>query len=125
MAALKFIPPKLVARYALFVDHGEGRGFFKSYDLLASAKLAYHAHGHRYDSKILENVDGQWYVLHAIPAGATYEDLPWVKKSRSNWRHRELDRAKPMTREEYAEWRLAVERERIRDRFDIEIPASF
>lgn len=113
--SLKFNPPKQVARYALFVDHGEGRGFFKTYDELGYAKIAV-GHHRSHDAKILENVEGDWYVLFDIPKGTDRNNLPW-KKKRTSWYYRNEERkvAKPMTRDEYAEWRLAVERERIAD----------
>ncbi len=114
--SLKFDPPKQVARYALFVDHRNGRGFFKTYNNLGSAKIAHTARNYRttYDAKILENVDGSWYVLHDVRAGTSYNDLPWVKEV-SSWRFTPYKKAVPMTREEYADWRVAVERERIAD----------
>lgn len=117
---LKFNPPKQVARYALFVDHANNRGTFKIYNDLGHAKNAYHFAGtYNSASKILENVDGEWYVLFDIPAGTDYKDLPWVKEtSRYDWYTRgekKSKRATPMTREEYADWRVKVERERIAD----------
>ena len=119
MSTLKFNPPKTVARYALFVDHGNGQGFFKTYNDLGIAKVA-HSHrnyGGRYAAKILENVEGQWYVLHDIKAGTTYENLPWVKETQGGYwtGYNKRKKAIPMTRDEYAEWRVAVERERIAD----------
>lgn len=120
--SLKFVPPKQVARYALFVDHGHGRGKFKTYDDLGSVKNAYHHAGtYSSGSKILENVDGDWYVLHEIPAGTQYQDLPWVKESGYSWRGTPRKKAVPMTREEYAEWRIRVERERLESMFNISL----
>jgi hypothetical protein len=116
--ALRFDPPKQVARYALFVDYGQGRGYFKTYNELGHAKSAhaYHNAGTRCNAKILENVDGQWYVLHEVRAGMTYSDLPWVKEvSTYRWNGTPHKKGVPMSRDEYAEWRLAVERERIAD----------
>lgn len=112
---LKFTPPKTVAKYALFTETPvSGKTTFKSYDDLGSAKNAYHAK-YGVNAKILESVDGEWYVLHNIPTGTRYENLPWVKEVESGWRtdYRKTKRAKPMSREEYAEWRLSVERERV------------
>lgn len=114
---LKFNPPKQVARYALYVGT-ESRGKLYTYDDLGSAKNSYH---HKYTNvsgaKILENVEGNWYVLYDIPSGTKYKDLPWVKEVEGGgWRSSyKIDTAKPMTRDEYAEWRLQVERERIAD----------
>jgi hypothetical protein len=114
--SLRFDPPKQVARYALFVDHGNGKGFFKTYNELGFAKMAlgHHNYGMSHDAKILENVEGQWYVLFDIKKGTERTALPWYKEM-TGWYSRGRKVAKPMTRDEYAEWRLAVERERIAD----------
>src|ERR1700754_2226885 len=118
--SLKFNPPQKVARYALFIDHGNGRGFFKTYNEVGFAKMA-HAHRNyrvRNDAKILENVDGDWYVLYEVKAGTERENLPWMKEQ-NDWRHyrQGIKVAKPMTRDEYAEWRVQVERERVASSF--------
>lgn len=86
---------------------------------------------------ILENVKGNWYVLYDIPAGLTKNELPWVKEfiTDNRWnttqlvsdfnkseyykdiRDKEPERFRtffknvPMSRDEYIEWRLAVELE--------------
>jgi hypothetical protein len=112
---LKFAPPKTVAKYALFTEQKDsGRTSFKSYDNLGSAKNAYHAK-YNVDAKILESVDGEWFVLYDIPAKTDYNDLPWVREVPRSWRYKysTVKRAVPMTREEYAEWRLKVERENV------------
>ena len=113
--SLKFTPPKQVAKYALFVDKGDGRGHFKVYNDLGYAKSSYHHWGKR-AAKILENVDGEWYVLFDIPKGTEYKNLPWVKETESRYyysRGQKTPRAVPMTREEYAEWRIKVEYEKL------------
>ena len=118
---LKFTPPKKSARYALFVENGNDpeRGSFKTFNDLGAAKASYHfAHYGYPNAKILENVEGEWYVLHDIKDVHSYKELPWVKEVQGDWSYRTASygandhRAKPMTREEYAEWRLAVEREK-------------
>lgn len=113
--ALKFVPPKQTGRYALFADWGNERGLFKTFDLLSSAKLSYYHNSRRSSAKILELVDGEWYVLYDIPANTQYDDLPWVKDVPRGWRYdwRTVKRSVPMTRDEYADWRVAVERERL------------
>lgn len=76
---------------------------------------------------ILENVDGEWYTLYHVEEGTSLEDLPW---KRERWVHRsygwtrfEEPTYKPedyryekasysMSRDQYAEWRLAVELEK-------------
>lgn len=115
--SLKFNPPKTTGRYALFVDWGNDRGFFKTYDNLGTAKQA-HSHrnyNNRNNAKILELVEGSWYVLHEVKAGTPYSELPWYKEVGGSWRTSAYKKAVPMTRDEYAEWRLKVERERIAD----------
>lgn len=115
---LRFEPPKQVARYALFVDYdGSGRGYFKTYNDLRHAKIAYRYHNYsgRYNAKILEMVAGEWYVLYDIKAGTELRDLPWYKEVNEGWRtgYRKTKKAVPMTRDEYADWRVAVEHERL------------
>jgi hypothetical protein len=108
---LKFVPPRSINRYALFVDRG--RRPLAAYDDLAHAKGAWHVRARRYyDAKILENVEGQWYVLYDLPKGL--ERAPWYKEIEvGRWNNRRMAwRAKPMTRDEYADWRIKVERER-------------
>lgn len=115
---LKFNPPKQAGRYALYVNYGNERAFFKTYDELGHAKLGLrHHYNNRNAAKILENIEGEWYTLFDIPAGTTTQELPWMKKRTSwYWRNEERKVAKPMTRDEYAEWRLQVERERVEAR---------
>lgn len=85
---------------------------------------------------ILENVDGRWYVLYEIRPGLTEEELPWYKeymvgswndqlytdyiktddfyqKRIASGEYKIVKKPTPMTRDEYVEWRLAVERERL------------
>lgn len=121
---LRFVPPKLLAKYAVFIDHGNGRGFFRTYDLLGSAKYSFRIHNgpHRWGrnsitfnpGKILELIDGEWFALYDVPKGT--EHLPWEKdfgtgvgyaRWRTGWH------TVPMSREEYGEWRARVERERL------------
>lgn len=77
---------------------------------------------------LLENVDGEYYVLYEIKEGSKFNDLPWVKKF---WKHNRYGytrtteptyradeytaayKAMPMSTDEYVAWRLAVERERL------------
>lgn len=120
---LRFVPPKLLAKYAVFIDHGNGRGFFRTYDLIGSAKYSFRNHngpsrwgssgGTHYPGKILELIDGEWFVLYDVPKGT--EHLPWEKDfgSDSQWYTRRTGwHTVPMTREEYGDWRAKVERER-------------
>lgn len=109
---LKFNPPKEVAKYAVFIEHHNGRGTFKSYDQVASAKNAVNYKSYYKHAKILENVGGEWYVLYDIDPKADHK--PWQKEVMSRgWGSYKLWRGVPMTREEYGEWRAKVERERI------------
>lgn len=115
--ALKFDPPKHLARYALFVDRGESYGgsryTFKPYDNLGHAKLGWHSRGTHFDSKILENINGEWYTLFDISKDANR--APWQKQVEAGgWRHPyKTWKAKPMTRDEYANWRIKVEHEKL------------
>ena len=95
-----------------------------------------------YESFLLELVDGEWYVLYHVEKGTKHDELPWmyplevVEYKLRPMTQQELDarpsymrgpgyttdkydrrvttvrRNRPMTREEYAEWRVAVDRER-------------
>jgi hypothetical protein len=119
---LKVTPPKAVGRYALLVEYDNSNAFFKTYDDLGSAKNSFHYR--RYYGMtvgyILENVDGDWYALYKITPENVKDHAPWQKETTSGgWRSSyTIWRAKPMTRDEYAEWRVAVERERIQERSD-------
>lgn len=117
---LKFNPPRTVAKYALFVDKGNGKGTFKAFDDLGWAKLSWryntyanYSDGSQYDAKIVENVDGEWYVLFDIPKGTSYKNRPWAKEAVSRWSGKSYGytRAVPMSKEEYADFRVAVARE--------------
>jgi hypothetical protein len=99
----------------------------------------------RRHSFILENVDGSWYVLYEIPDGCKDEDLPWMKEyfvysrngtvfsflytdyHRQSIYYKDLladgkarleKRSCPMSMDEYVTWRLAVEREIVKDRMN-------
>jgi len=119
--SLKFTPPKEQSfKYGVWV---EGRGFAVKSNL-GNAKLsAYAKTGVRSYSEsqlstrriiITEQIHGDWFVLFDVPAGTAYKDLPWIKMKRKlYWNsHGEQPVAVSMTREEYAEWRVAVELER-------------
>jgi hypothetical protein len=86
------------------------------------------------ESYILELVDGVWYVLYEVPAGTLHEDLPWLYDhvtirfeeinftaeelaARRPWDTRTTKRvtvrdvsrkSRPMTKDEYANWRVRV-----------------
>jgi hypothetical protein len=119
---LKFVPPKGQNRYAIFsyADNVD-RGDFKAYNDLGIAKVVAGRWVRHSNVKILENVDGDWYQLYDVRQGTMYKELPWVKNVKSWYSSYDRYRAKPMTRDEYAEWRLKVERERIENRFDISL----
>lgn len=118
---LRFVPPKLLAKYAVFIDHGNGRGFFRTYDDVGHAKVAFRQQAGYFwrgttsrAGKILELVDGEWFTLYDIPEGTT--QLPWQKDfGRDNgWGYRRSGiKTVPMSRDEYGEWRARVERERL------------
>lgn len=104
---LKFTPPEGTARYAVAYSDQ-----FRVYNDLGSAKNMYHSiYGNGTVVHILERVGGDWFVLFRVISGVERSALPWYKESTS-WRTNGFT-AKPMTRDEYAEWRLSVERERL------------
>jgi hypothetical protein len=124
--SLKFDPPARIGQYAVYYgpEFEGGQGDFRIYRDLGAAKCSWHhvakgwSKGSRREAKILENVEGEWYVLYDVPKGTDAEDLPWYKTvsnySYGRWDDTRIRKAaKPMTREEYAEWRVKVERERI------------
>lgn len=117
---LKFNRPETVQpRYALYTEDANGNPVyyraFKTSNNLAALKglvsrglyggTTYHAH------KILEFIDGDWYVLYDVPRGIGYKDLPWVSETES-WSYafgtRKIARARVMTTEEYLKFRLSV-----------------
>jgi len=115
---LKFTPPKdLTRRYAIYIPR---RNRFIQYLTLGNAKTGFYAHGWGSGSdactygpgKILELVDGEWYTLFDIPTSVVRDKLPWRKDVKTySWHKSSTNRAVQMTREEYADWRLAVFRE--------------
>lgn len=85
---------------------------------------------------ILENVNGRWYTLYEIPAGIEETDLPWYKEylrgpygdvlyteyyKTSEYYQNQIasgyrsivKKVTPMSRDEYVEWRLAIQREEL------------
>lgn len=90
-------------------------------------------------SFILQNVEGDWFVLYEIKPGLTREELPWYKdyfedhkygydssiytdsmRESEYYKNRLAEgtakivrKAFPMTTDEYVSWRIAVERERL------------
>lgn len=120
---MKFTPPPNQSyRYAVWTNNN--RSGFKVYSNLGAAKQALEARTDVYyrdsktrvDSKILEMVDGEWFVLFEVPVGTSKEEMPWKKEVRKNrWSFTDkstFKKAVPMTREEYAQWRVEVELEK-------------
>jgi hypothetical protein len=121
---LKFNPPPAAEPdFALFVFSNDdtGDGVMYLYKTLALAKHGWYNHakvgyysrenGSIYLAKILRKFDGEWFTLFDVPKGTKRADLPWYGDVRYGWRKTPSRRAKPMTNEEYAEWRLAVYKE--------------
>jgi hypothetical protein len=135
---LKFTPPKKIGAYALYVESNYGSHFFRTYNDLGHLKNAFYHHTNMYlnfsdsatsnNAKILEMVDGDWYVLYEVPKGTKRDDIPWMRKQ-----YRALDyayygrlydekpegvnsdevvRSKPMPIEDYVKFRIAVHEER-------------
>lgn len=110
---LQFDPPIQAGRYAL--AYGNTMRVFND---LARAKIAWwplvqHRNGYRpTESFILENVEGKWFKLYEIPAGSLTP--PWHRRPFPNdspsfsWNR---VKAIPMTKDEYAAWRIQVDRE--------------
>jgi len=140
---LKFIPPKEEAQsFPRYASYGSGQ--LKTHGTLSGARNSLHNRTAPYgwswkdDAKwkqgfILENVEGEWYVLYHVEEGATRDSLPWMKKV---WKHKQYGWkydhdpssnssfhkaenyeveyvATAMSKDEYAAWRVAVERERL------------
>lgn len=157
---LKFVPPKEEAKklpkYASYVV-GSG---MKLHGRLGDAKNSFSKRGWTWEdtgkteevygctrpvrrrvtlhSFILENVDGEWFVLYEIPAGTKADELPWMKEYYADYQHGYYSglytdsmknssycqkkladgtakiekRPYPMTTDEYVAWRIAVELER-------------
>lgn len=123
---LRFEPPKdELFRYALWIDGG----FFRQYKHLGAAKTAYASkswYRRNREARILELIDGEWYTLYRVAADRSENDpLPWQKKVEinrySSWGPITTVRATPMTRDEYAAFRVAVERERVARRHQINV----
>lgn len=132
---LKFIPPvDKTPRYASFTG-----GTMKVHTKVGHAKQSLRNRSYRYDSQlrkavwnegfILQQVDGTWYILYYVPEGTEFEDLPWVhpqwvrhgqyysdrRWDEPTYRPEEYKKnyvSRPMTRDEYADWRVKVELER-------------
>jgi hypothetical protein len=132
--ALKFIPPKKIGRYAVYVESSYRNSSFRTHDTIGGAKqsLVHQAFnwrtGAHTNAKLLEMVNGEWYVLYDIPTGTKLDELPWKKKQyvdtsygmnryyneKPTWGNKEYGevyRTKPMDVEEYVQWRIAVHEE--------------
>lgn len=119
MDSLKFVQPptdkKIGKPYATYSD-----GFgLKLYRTLGAAKqglshqigTSWGSVGAYRDGYILEQVDGQWFILYFVAKGTTKHNLPWKKDVPQYWGGGTTRKSVPMTREEYAEWRVKVDRE--------------
>lgn len=126
---LKFlVPPAEQHNYGVWTKGGG----FRAYRNLGAAKQSLMARSGlfypsindktKYGSAVITQlVEGEWYVLFDVPEGTAYNNLPWVKEEQKyegydrethTSKYRAVYNARPMTREEYAEWRVAVELER-------------
>ena len=133
---LKFVPPKEEAQtFPRYASYGAGQ--LKTHGTLAGARNSlnnrtapgYWRKGDGWKQGfILENIEGEWYVLYHVEEGAKDEDLPWMHKrwvhKQYGWKYYEPPAiraddykveyySRPMTTDEYVTWRLAVERERL------------
>jgi len=110
--SLKFTPPTNSARYGL---HVEGREF-RTYNSLAIAKQAWYNRTWRGGraAKIVELINGEWFVLYNIPKMEGHQDRrpPWVTNPYPDYSWGKYA-ARPMTNDEYAEFRLKVQLEQL------------
>lgn len=113
MTKLRYDPPPNVGRYAVVVDKGwytsftimNGLGHAKS-SLRHAVWAWYGASSAIKGGRILEMVNGQWYTLYEVHKGDT--ELPWIVKIYDQQGKVLGTSAKPMTREEYADFRVRV-----------------
>lgn len=108
---LRYIPPPNAARYALAREN-----YFKTYNTVSAAKLGvYHLRWPRNGTDstyILERVRDAWFVLYEVTSGMDKADYPWKAAARTTLHYlRDTNKAVPMSADDYATWRLAVERE--------------
>ena len=129
---LKFIPPRKhkLPRYASY-----GNGVMKTHVSVGAAKQSLSHRVETYkgwgEGFILELVDGEWFILYHVKDGTATDDLPWKKRFwyrgygyygssryfvKPTWiGESDLETATisvPMTKDEYAEWRVKVELEK-------------
>lgn len=129
---LRFNPPKPIGRYALYIERSCGDPHFKVFSSLGDLKNSFNHQVMEYtgktrvNSKVLENVDGDWYVLYDVPADTKNDELPWMKTSYRVHKYGywqtvstsddpnayKMVKSAPMTKDEYADWRVRVELER-------------
>jgi hypothetical protein len=129
---LKFNPPKPIGRYALYIERSYGDPHFKVFSSLGNLKNSFnyqvmsYSSETRANSKILENINGDWYVLYDVPVGTKNDELPWMKTSYRVYKHgywhtvstsddpnaHKMVNSAPMTKDEYADWRVRVELDR-------------
>lgn len=129
---LKFNPPKPIGRYALYIEHSHGDPHFKVFSSLGDLKNSFNYQVMSYsgetraNSKILENINGDWYVLYDVPVSTKNDELPWMQTSYRVYKYgywqtvsssddpnaHKVVKSAPMTKDEYADWRVRVELER-------------
>lgn len=137
LVPIPFKPPKYAS---LVVGSGD---IFRTHSRVGDAKNSFYSRAGKYkdggyvyrQGAILEMVDGAWYILFSVEDGTKREDLPWfrTKEETTYKRNPEFESynttpnvrsyitethtwrvPSQMTVEEYAEWRVAVDR-KIRD----------
>lgn len=139
--SLKFVPPKEDRKFPRYASYADG--VMKTHSTIGAAKLSFNNRGWEYtrddDSTkrkyvtkhgfILESVNGEWFVRYEIKPGLTSEELPWMEKvykhRQYRWTYTELPtwgnpdaytveyRPHKVTADEYADWRVKVELERL------------
>lgn len=143
MTSLKFVPPKEEEQsFPRYASYGAGQlkthGTLSGARNSLSNRIAPYGWSWKEDAKwkqgfILENVGGEWYTLYHVKEGSTNNDLPWMKKywvhTKYGWKynHNPAEHSRyhnaedyevkyvseTMSKDEYAEWRVAVELERL------------
>lgn len=114
---LKFNPPAEKApKYAVYVE--SYRPSFRTFTRMSDAKQSFYYQTNlvgwfrnsaltSYDAKILEFIDGDWYVRYDVPQGTKKSDLPWIGQ---------YGQTLPFDVEEYVKFRIAVHDEKKFDR---------
>lgn len=127
---LKFlVPPTEQYNFGVWTEGGGFRAHRNSGSAKQSAMARTGLHpwnrttGTTYSRVVITQlVNGEWYTVYDVPKGTVYNGLPWIKEEKIHKGYEgapsykpiysTVHRSRPMDKEEYAEWRIAVELER-------------